>query len=239
MGAPRGGTGVCGTLRCQRTHRLVWSVHGDASLSLRLGFTKKKPGQVHLLPRGLNPQKKGEPGVDRMRGSRHHSGTLSGGMPSLRLFRANWTHVSFGLSGSGTSLVNDELISYRTVVYWIFQGQNLLETCDYLIATYGAIQQIAPDAPLWPGYSNNSRGRAIGYTTLRAICARQLGTTEFHTLRHTFTELMGEAGASLEEKQATLLHVRPDPTQIYARKLHGQANRHAGSIALRITASPS
>ena len=119
-------------------------------------------------------------------------------------------------------------------------GQEIVTLlCDDLIATYGSIQQIAPDAPLWPSFSNNNRGKAIEYTMLRAICTRWLGTTEVHTLRHTFTELMVEAGASLEAKQAALLHARPDTTQSCARKLHGQANPHAGGIARRITASPS
>ena len=46
---------------------------------------------------------------------------------------------------------------------------------------------------------------------------------------------MGEAGASLEAKQAAVLPARPDTTQSYTRKLHGQANQHTGSIAQRTT----
>lgn len=111
-------------------------------------------------------------------------------------------------------------------------GQEIVTLlCDYLISIYGPIKDIASGAPLWPSFSNNGRSKAIGYDTLRAICARRLGTTEFHTLRHTFAELMGEEGATLEEKQAALLHARLYTTQIYARKLRGQANQHAGHRA--------
>ena len=133
--------------------------------------------------------------------------------------RIYWRRTKGGKSHTDT--INDQEII------------NLL--CDYLIKTYGPIKDIEPGAPLWPSYSNNGRGKAIGYDTLRSICAKHLGTAEFHTLRHTFTELMGEAGASIEGKQAALLHARPDPTQSYARKLHGQANQHVGSIARRLT----
>lgn len=40
------------------------------------------------------------------------------------------------------------------------------------------------------------------------------------------------------EKQAALLHSRPETTQHYARKLHGQANQHVSRIAQRITTTP-
>lgn len=105
---------------------------------------------------------------------------------------------------------------------------NLLR--GYLARLYGSIQGLEKDAAVWQSYSNRGHGKPIGYDTLRKICEKHLGTTEVHTLRHTFTALMGEAGATIEEKQAALLHSKLETTQNYDRKLHGQVNAHVGNI---------
>ena len=134
---------------------------------------------------------------------------------STRSMRIFWRRVKGG--GTHTDTIED---------------QNIIEVLrGYLVRIYGNLKQTEPGAAVWPSFSNNNRGQAISYYTLRNIIEARLGTTEFHTLRHTFTHMMTEQKATIEEKQAALLHAHINTTQLYDRSLHGQVNPHAGGIA--------
>ncbi|HEU5376722.1 MAG TPA: tyrosine-type recombinase/integrase [Ktedonobacteraceae bacterium] len=136
----------------------------------------------------------------------------------IRRLKIHWRRIKGGKSHTDT-IEDQEIIG-------------LLRS--YLAHLYGCVQGLEKDAAVWPSYSNHRRGQPIGYEALRHICEKRLSISEVHALRHTFTALMGETGATIEEKQAALLHSKIDTTQRYDRKLHGQVNRHAGTIARRL-----
>jgi site-specific recombinase XerD len=63
-----------------------------------------------------------------------------------------------------------------------------------------------------------------GITKILRMCCARAGITEFgaHRLRHTFATGMLAAGATLQEIQALLRHVRVDTTAIYAKVDHAR-----------------
>lgn len=107
---------------------------------------------------------------------------------------------------------------------------------DYLASYYGSGLTLAPDAPIWVNLSEipNKRqnpGQALGYQAIRKICTKHLGVSKVHTTRHTFTLLMQEAGASIEELQESLLHSNIAVTQVYARHIKRGKNTRSKDIA--------
>src|SRR5260370_26559574 len=70
----------------------------------------------------------------------------------------------------------------------------------YLQVIYGApFTEGDGDRPVWASFSRQNAGQAVGIKTLSRICAAYLGSSKFHTTRHTWTVTMHRQGASLAE----------------------------------------
>lgn len=108
---------------------------------------------------------------------------------------------------------------------------------EYLHSYYGEqLARLDASAPLWINMSEikndkQQEGAALGYQAIRKICDKHLGVTKVHTTRHTFSHLMKEAGATIEERQAQLLHSSVATTQIYDKRLSRGKNKYAGDLA--------
>jgi len=102
---------------------------------------------------------------------------------------------------------------------------------EYLHALYGDAllrEGVPPDAPVWMSFARNgSRGRALGIQSVADICAKRLGTSKVHALRHTFARAMEDAGAKVSEIQARLGHDSLATTGRYLAALHRADNPHA------------
>lgn len=102
---------------------------------------------------------------------------------------------------------------------------------EYLHALYGDAlveEGVASDAPVWVSFARNtSKGQALGIQSIADICARRLGTSKVHALRHTFARAMEDAGAKVSEIQARLGHDSLATTGRYLAALHRADNPHA------------
>jgi integrase len=102
---------------------------------------------------------------------------------------------------------------------------------EYLHALYGDAllkEAVPPDAPVWVSLARNmSRGKALGIQSIADICAKRLGTSKVHALRHTFARAMEDAGAKVSEIQARLGHDSLATTGRYLAALHRADNPHA------------
>ncbi len=102
---------------------------------------------------------------------------------------------------------------------------------EYLHARYGTAllkEGVPPDAPVWVSCARNgSKGQALGIQSVADICAKRLGTSKVHALRHTFARAMEDAGAKVSEIQARLGHDSLATTGRYLAALHRADNPHA------------
>lgn len=103
---------------------------------------------------------------------------------------------------------------------------------DYLHALYGAeLGHLAHNAPLWVSLSrNDSRGKALSIQALEQICYRRVGTSKFHTLRHTFAVGMVKAGAPESEVQKKLRHKNLTTTGRYLDHFKSAHNEYGSKI---------
>jgi integrase len=98
----------------------------------------------------------------------------------------------------------------------------------YLRAAHGPqLRTLPADGAVWV----DARGLPIGIPGVRAICAKHLGTTKVHALRHTFARTLEETGAKLSDIQARLGHANAATTGIYMSALHANENPHADALA--------
>jgi integrase/recombinase XerD len=103
----------------------------------------------------------------------------------------------------------------------------------WLHAYYGSeLNQLAKDAPIWVTLSRNTRqaGQRLGIQGIQQVCEKFL-EEHTHVARHTFTQLMIRAGATLPEIQARLGHESLATTGIYARVFTSDENPHADKLA--------
>ena len=103
----------------------------------------------------------------------------------------------------------------------------------WLHAYYGAeLGDLAGNAPVWVCISRNTKqhGKALGIQGVQQVCEKYL-ETHTHVTRHTFTQLMMKAGATLPEIQDRLGHESLATTGIYARVFTSAENPHAERIA--------
>jgi site-specific recombinase XerD len=104
---------------------------------------------------------------------------------------------------------------------------------SWLHAYYGpALASLEKTAPLWVTLSRNTTqaGKSLGIQGIQKLCQKHL-ESHTHITRHTFTQLMILAGATLPEIQERLGHSSLATTGIYARKYAADENPHADKIA--------
>lgn len=85
--------------------------------------------------------------------------------------------------------------------------------------------ELRPDAPLFVGHGNRSRGR-LTTRTVSAICKRTMAAAGVvsprltaHSLRHTAVTAALMGGATVQQAQAMARHARIETTLIYAHNL--------------------
>lgn len=100
-----------------------------------------------------------------------------------------------------------------------------------LTLCYGDAAALPPDAAVWVGVSNHGRGRPITSQAIADICARHLGVSQVHRLRHTFAKTMEQHGATLSEIQRRLGHKSIATTSLYLQALTSDENPYADAIA--------
>lgn len=108
------------------------------------------------------------------------------------------------------------------------------ECRDALLAYLSTVYEATvwpPDAPVWVSCSLRSRGHRLSRTSIAEICARRLGVSKVHVLRHSFAVYMLDAGATLPEIQARLGHASLATTGRYLARLTSERNEHAQKIA--------
>lgn len=101
----------------------------------------------------------------------------------------------------------------------------------WLHGFYGAqLGDLPPDAPIWCSLARQNRGAPLTTQAIADVCAKQLGTSKVHALRHTFARAMEDAGAKVSEIQARLGHSSLATTGRYLAALRSAENRHADAI---------
>jgi integrase len=103
----------------------------------------------------------------------------------------------------------------------------------WLHAYYGSdLASLDKNAPLWVTLSKNSEqvGKPLGIQGIQQVCGKYLEAHTYIT-RHTFSQLMRRAGATLPELQARLGHESLATTGMYAKALSSDEKPHADKIA--------
>jgi integrase len=104
----------------------------------------------------------------------------------------------------------------------------------YLLEAYGhQLGSLDQDAPVWISFSKQNKGQAISTHTLNDICETYLGTSQIHTLRHTFAVELDKLHAPLAEISARLGHSSEEITSRYLKAARGAENPYAGRLAAR------
>jgi site-specific recombinase XerD len=143
---------------------------------------------------------------------------------------------------AGLHLRDLQFVSGCCHVYWARtkgnkQMQDLLRE-RATAALYVYLQTIyGPDfadgdrnRPVWVSFSNQNAGQAVGIKTLSRICETYLGSSKFHTTRHTWTVTMHKQGASLAEIGKGLGHSNLKTTADYLEELLGYENPYASGL---------
>lgn len=82
--------------------------------------------------------------------------------------------------------------------------------------------------PLWVGVSRRWGARPLTIQGVADICKRHLGTSQTHTLRHSYAVMLDQSGASLREIQQALGHASATTTEQYLGQFrptdHAQAD---------------
>jgi integrase/recombinase XerC len=93
---------------------------------------------------------------------------------------------------------------------------------------------------LYPDYSNavwvslarnQSNGQPLGIQGISDICKKRMGTSKFHTLRHTYAHVMEDLGAKVSVIQARLGHSNIGTTGRYLSALRSEENEFAEPLA--------
>ncbi len=101
----------------------------------------------------------------------------------------------------------------------------------YLHGWYGAsLGDLPHDAPIWVSLSNNHRGGALSISAIADVCAKRIGTSKVHQLRHTFARMLEDAGAKISEIQKRLGHASAATTSIYLQALRADENPYAEDL---------
>lgn len=104
---------------------------------------------------------------------------------------------------------------------------------DWLHEFYGAqLGDLSHDAPIWVSLAHNGTyGKPVSARSFSLICDARLGVSKVHSLRHTFTDAMEDAGAKLSEIRDQLGHASIATTDRYIQKRRRAKNRHGETIA--------
>lgn len=106
---------------------------------------------------------------------------------------------------------------------------------DYLHTAYGSeLGHVSSAAPVWLSNArnpNNGRGGPLGTQGIADVCAKRLGVSKSHVLRHTVAWTMEEAGAKLSDIQRQLGHANAATTSRYLEAMHAGENPYGETLA--------
>jgi integrase len=141
-----------------------------------------------------------------------------------------WRHVRF--KGQRITLTFEHCKRDKTMIDTLNVGISKA-ILTWLHAYYGSeLASLDKHAPLWVTLSRNTEqaGAPLRIQVIQHVCMKYLKSRS-HITRHTFSQLMMKAGATLKELQASLGHESLATTGIYARTLSSDENPHADKIA--------
>ncbi len=141
-----------------------------------------------------------------------------------------WQHVRF--KGQRITLTFEHCKRDKTMIDTL-NVANSKAVLTWLHAYYGSeLASLDKHAPLWVTLSRNTEqaGQPLGIQGIQQVCGKYL-QSHTHITRHTFSQLMIRAGATLPELQARLGHESLATTGIYAKALSSDENPHADKIA--------
>ncbi|MBO0780106.1 MAG: site-specific integrase [Ktedonobacteraceae bacterium] len=101
----------------------------------------------------------------------------------------------------------------------------------YLQQRYGERWQDQRDAAIWISYArNDSYGQKLSVQALEQICKKHIGTSMFHTLRHTAGLTLEELGATTSEVQSFLRHKNIATTSTYLKRAKRAKNKYGRDL---------
>ncbi len=144
-----------------------------------------------------------------------------------------WQHVRMKGKGKGQRLtLTFEHCKGGKTMRDTLSLANSRAVLTWLHAQYGAdVNRLDKHAPVWVTLSRNSKqaGQPLGIQGIQQVCERYL-ETHTHVTRHTFTQLMIKAGATMPELKDRLGHESLATTGIYAGVFTSDENPHAERI---------
>jgi integrase len=88
------------------------------------------------------------------------------------------------------------------------------------------------DDAVWLSLAHDgSYGKPLSTRSIANVCLKYFGTAKVHSLRHSFTHAMEEAGAKVSDIQARLGHSNLATTGRYLASLRSADNQHAEVLA--------
>jgi integrase len=102
---------------------------------------------------------------------------------------------------------------------------------EYLRHLYGPDWLQQRQLPVWISFSHNdSRGAQLSIQAVEQVCAKHLGTSKSHVIRHTTAHTLDELGVPLGEIQEILDHNNAATTGLYTRVLKRDQNKHGRAL---------
>lgn len=102
---------------------------------------------------------------------------------------------------------------------------------EYLYEVYGQeMYKAAKDAPVWISSSNHNKGEALSTRSLQRICEKRLGTSKFHSTRHSCAMNMHEQGIGVKDIQEQLGHANLAVTSVYLQDLNNKTGKYIAQL---------
>lgn len=172
------------------------------------------------------------------------------GMRDYALLRVGLTTGRRAAELAGLRMGDVKVEGVMVTVYWtrVKGGKTMRDKLatavgnallDYLHTAYGPdLSTVSPDAPVWLSNArnpNNGRGGPLGTQGIADVCAKRLGVSKSHVLRHTVAWNMEEAGAKLSDIQRQLGHCNAATTSRYLEAMHAGENPYAEVLAAMLS----
>lgn len=105
--------------------------------------------------------------------------------------------------------------------------------CAWMERTYGNLDTLQAEAPLWVCLAPPYVGESLCARSLNRIWEKRLGISKVHVSRHTFARTMEDEGATNSEIAERLAQDNPAIVGRYLARMHRSHNKHQGKVAAR------
>ncbi len=180
--------------------------------------------------------------IDRStkQGKRDHALLLIGlvtGRRASELVGLRWKHIK--LTGKKV-LLTFEHCKGGKVMRDMLDPDTSTILLSYLHTVYGKqLAALPADAAIWTSFSKQNQGKPISTHTLNDICETYLGTSQIHTLRHTFAVEGEKLGMTISELSARLGHSSEEITSRYLKQARSAENPYMSRLATRFMVGSS